>query len=393
MKNKKYLFIVVGVLVALLVAACLVLGRTVLPTVNHAVKIVEVLEPVLNAENQSMCMDAEVTVGGESITLGCKVYLVQEDDVPYLVIEQNGYSIYVTDNILLLENGKAFKIADGMHSQLAGYGDLLPLISSLYEILEINAVESDMETTYRIWVSGAQAQQLLNVIFPTEEVVLDGVEELQVSLTAKDKTLERIELSADAKGVQLHVTISDFYILSAGEYSIPAVISETAASVDRDNLFSLTEDLYRLVLALEPFSDMDSINGSLKLTADCGLIQLDTTMDLADLKNTTNTQIDPESLQALPEILGWLCMEGDISCTETGGRYVYSLVLDQNSMKELSRMILPEIASYTGDLTEGSVFVILEGDRIASMQVAIKGEINALIARIPVALGAEFSFE
>lgn len=393
MKNKKYLFIVVGVLVALLVAACLILGRTVLPTVNHAVKISDVLKPMLNAENQSMCVNAEITVGGESITLGCKVYLVQEDDVPYLVIEQNGYSIYVTDNILLLENGKAFKIADEMRSQLAGYGDLLPLISSLYEAFEITAEESGAETIYHIRATGAQAQQLLASIFTTEEEMLDSVGDLQVSLITLDKTLDRIELSADTKEIKINATVSDFRILSAGEYSIPAVISETAATVDTDNLFSLTEDLYRLVLALEPFSNMDSINGSLKLTADCGLIQLDTTMDLADLKNTTNTQIDPESLQALPEILGWLCMEGNISCTETGGRYVYSLVLDQNSMKELSRMILPEIASYTGDLTEGSVFVILEGDRIASMQVAIKGEINALIARIPVALGAEFSFE
>lgn len=389
MKNKKLFLIIAGVLAAVAATVCLILGRTV----NHAVKIAEVLKPMLNAENQSMRLDAETAVGGESITLGCKVYLVRQDDIPYRVMEQNGHSIYLTDNLLLLENGKAFKIGDGMQSQFSGYGDLLPLIASLYEIMEITAVESDAETSYHIRVSGAQVQQLLSIIFPTEEVMLEEVEELQVSLITKDDFLDRIQLSADAKDVQLQIAISDFQNLSAGEYSIPAVIAETVASIDTDSLFSLTEDLYRLVLALEPFSDMDGINGSVKLTADCGIIQLDTAMDLADLKTTSNTRIDPDSLQALPELLGWLCMEGDISCTEDSGSYVYSLILDRDSMEKLSKMILPEIVSYAGDLTEGSVSVILEGDRITSMEVSIKGEINGLITMVPIALGADFSFE
>jgi len=392
-KNKKLLLVIIGTVAAVLIAMCLILGRSVLTKVNHAVKIAEILQPVLNAENQSMRMNVEAAVDGESFTLGCTVHLVQEGDQPYLVLEENGHCIYVTDNILLLENGKAFKITDEMRSQFAGYGELLPLIASLYEITQITATESDGETAYQIQVSGKQAQQLLAVTFPAAEVSAENLNTIQVSLIAKDRILDRIALSADAKSTQLCITISDFQILSAGEYSIPEMILETAAEVDPDGLFSLTEDLYRLVLALEPFSNMDTIDGNLKLAVDCGLIQLDTTIALSDLKNTSSSRINPETLQALPELLGWLCMEGEISCTKNNGDYVYSLILDQDSMQELSRMILPEIAEYTGNLTEGSVSILLDGRKIASMQVTIKGKINVLLVSIPISVGAEFSFE
>lgn len=67
-------------------------------------------------------------------------------------------------------------------------------------------------------------------------------------------------------------------------------------------------------------------------------------------------------------------MEGDISCAETSSSYVYRLVLDQHSMQELSRMILPEMTNYAGDLTEGTASIILDGDGVSSIQVSIGGK-------------------
>ena len=137
----------------------------------------------------------------------------------------------------------------------------------------------------------------------------------------------------------------------------------------------------------------DTIGGTLKLTVDCGLLQLDSEMALSDLKSTANSQIDPEKLQALPEVLGWLCMEGDLTCSRNGDSYSYELALDQTSMKELSRMILPELAQYGGDLTEGSVSIILQDNAVASMYVSIKGKISVLFTQSPVTVGADFIFE
>ncbi len=54
---------------------------------------------------------------------------------------------------------------------------------------------------------------------------------------------------------------------------------------------------------------------------------------------------------------------------------------------------IEELSQYGGDLTEGSASIILEAGKIISMNVAIEGRISALITQIPVAVGAEFTFD
>lgn len=189
------------------------------------------------------------------------------------------------------------------------------------------------------------------------------------------------------------MTLSGFRILAAGDYPIPDTVKEAAASVNRAELFSLTEDLFRLVKALMPFADMDSISGTLALAVDCGPLQLDTRMDLSDLKTASGSRLDPEKLQKLPEALGLMCMEGDLSCTKDGSAYMYRLVLDQPALQELARMILPELARYSGDLTEGEASLRLENNTVVSMKVSMKGSERALLVQLPVSVSAELIFD
>ena len=120
---------------------------------------------------------------------------------------------------------------------------------------------------------------------------------------------------------------------------------------------------------------------------------LNTEMQLADLKTTSHSPLDLKKLHALPEILGWLCMEGDIRCIPQGDAYVYTLELDEDSMHQLSRMILPELAQHGGNLAEGIVTILLEEKTITSMEVSIEGKISALITHIPIVVNACFLFD
>lgn len=397
MKHKKWVLIILGIILLVVVIAAVCIGLRAAPTVNHALRISELLQPVLDAENQTMHIAVSAEFDGKPLALESDVYLVTEDGLSYLSIEQNGTAVYVADNVLFLENGKAFKIGDKLQAQAASYKDLLPHIGALYEALKITAEEAGNETAYSITVTGEQVDTLLAAASLGETLPVNGIEKLNVCLTERNEKLERITFSGngtlDGTSVSLNVTLSGFRVLAAGDYPIPENVKQSAATVDPEALFSLTEDLYRLVLALAPFTDTDSIDGTLALTVDCGLLQVDTDLKLSDLKTTSGSQFDPEKLQKLPEMLGWLCMEGDISCTPKGDAYVYALELDQQGMQDLSQMILPELSQYGGNLTEGSVTVILEDNTITSMNVSIEGKISALIAQIPITVGAEFTFD
>ena len=396
-RSKKTVLIVLCVVLLTVGIGALCIGLQVAPTVNHTLRIAELLQPMIDAENQTMHIAVSAEFGGNDLSVESDVYLVREDDAPYLVLEQNGNSVYISDNVLFLENGKAFKIGDKLQKQTASYEDLLAHIGSLYEALKITAEETESQRIYSVTVTGEQVKTLLEAASLWEALPIEGVEKLKLQLMERNGKLDQISFfgsgNADGTAVTLHATLSGFRILAGGDYPIPDAVKQTAITVDPGELFSLTEDLYRLVLALAPIADSSSLDGTLALTVDCGPLQLDTRMALPDLKTTSNSQIDPEQLQILPEVLSLMCMEGDISCTKEGDTYVYRLVLDQPVMQELARMILPELAQYGGDFTDGAVSIRLEHNAVTSMKVSIEGKVRALLVQIPVTVGAEFVFD
>lgn len=396
MKRSKRIFlcVVVAILLAA-VAAAVCVGLHVKPAVTYGLRISELLQPVTEAENQALHVSVSAEVNAEPIALESDVYLVREDQVWFLVLEQRGITLYISDNVLFLENGKAFRIGDPLQAQAVSWKDLLPHIVTLYETLNITAEETENETTYSITVTGDQVNTLLEIASFEKNLPLEAIQTLQLSLTEKNGRLDRIRFSGDGAmdgtSVRLNVTLSGFRVLASGDYPIPAAVKQSAATVEPDGLLSLSEDLYRLVVALTPFSDMASIDGTLTLAVDCGLIQLDKQLRLSELKTSGAGQLNPEQLQALPEMLGLVCMEGDLRCTSQAGADVYTLELNRQTMQELARMILPELAEYAGSLTRGEVTIVLEADAVSSMRCTLEGEIGAWIVKVPIAIAVEFT--
>jgi hypothetical protein len=339
-----------------------------------------------------MHLAASARINGVPLETESDISLVTEDGISFLVLERQGTAVYVADNVLFLENGKAFKLGDKLQTRTASYEKLLPCIGALYDTLRITVRETQEETAYSVTVTGAQVDTLLSAASLGEASA--GIEKLELCLTERNGELARILFTGSGNfqgtSVSLNVTLSGFRVL--GDCPIPEAVKQGAATVDPDGLFSLSEDLYRLVLALAPFGDGKSIDADLHLRGDCGLIQLDTRLRLSDLQTGANGQLDPEKLRTLPEMLGWLCMEGEIRCTQSDGAFLYTLALDEQSMQELSRMILPEIRQYGVDLTEGSLCVVLENNAITSMELSIGGKISVLSVKVPASIAAVFTF-
>lgn len=394
MKNKKPILAVLCILLIFAVLGAVGIGLRAVPTANYALRIAELLKPMLAAENQRMRIDISISFDGREMKLERDIFWVTEDGISYLATEQDGAAVYMAGNVLFLENGKAFRLGDKL--QAGSQDSILSHIGTLYEVLNITAEETESETAYSVTVTGEQIHSLLEAVSPGNTLPAKGIETLNLCLTEEKGTLKKITCSgsgtADGTPVSLHVTLSGFRVLAPGDYPIPAAVKQSAATVDPEGLFSLTEDLYRLVLALAPLADSDPPDGTLTLAADCGPIQVDTEIQLSDLKAASGGHFDPETLRALPEMLSFVCMEGDIRCTQTGTSWVYTLKLDQQGMQELIRMMLPALSQYGCDPTEGCVTVTLEGDTVASMVLSIEGKISTMIMDIPLKLDAEFVF-
>ena len=160
-KSKKTVLIVLCVVLLTIGIGALCIVLQVAPTVNHALRIAELLQPVIDAENQTMHIATSAEFDGRMLAMESDVYLVTEDGVSYLALEQGGNAVYISGNVLFLENGKAFKLGDTMQPQVQSPDALLPQIGALYEVLKITTEETDSQRVYSVTVTGEQVKTLL----------------------------------------------------------------------------------------------------------------------------------------------------------------------------------------------------------------------------------------
>lgn len=402
-ENKKKWYIIIGVIVAIVAAVVIYVCATYLPRLQVGKEISDLLQPLLTEENQSMHMDVTTDLAGESMNLYSDIYLVKDEETKYVVMEQYDFPIYIADNVLYLENGHAFKMTEEMQMQSVNYDDLFLQLAAAYEVFDITCVKTDLETGYAVNVTGEQVQELLRMVVPVSQESEDGeneilsyIENLNVQLIAKGDKLDRIEMSgkADVNGtvVQVEVSLSDFRVLEAGDYVIPDLIKEAVQAVDKDTLFNLTEDLYRCIVAFQKLSNQEN-DGTVTLSANCGIINFNHIYDLKDLATKEIDSMDTEAVENLPAMIGFLCMEGEISCTEVNTGYEYKLVLDKESMQKIAETVVPELVNYVVTMTDGMVVVMLENDSITSIEISIEGSINVLFTEVPAKVGAAFKYE
>lgn len=442
MESKKKKSVIIIAIVVLLILAIGLLLCFFYPKYKTGKEIKSLLNPLFTEANQSMDVDVEAVIDEKTFDLDADVYLLQLEEMDYLVIEQNDHPIYVVDGVLYLENGKAYKLVniakengtdavdaasteidesmeiadDDIEESSYGIKEVFAAISSLLESVDVVNTEDNNEVIYSVSITGDQAQSLLSSLYPTSGTNLEEIETIELKVTSQDQTLEAIEITGSAnvknKIVSIDISFSDFQVLQEDSYVIPNEIQSAVASVDKDTLFCITQDLFRLIKAFQELSSQEEIEGTVKLYAVCGWINFNKEYDLSKLEkeNTqSSSQYDPTSstlhndsskseasefseVVNIPELVELLCLEGNISCSETENGYLYNMNLEEDAMQQLAEMIVPEIVNEMVTFTNGEVLITIEDGTITSMDIEIDGAIKVLLSEIAANIGAEFTF-
>lgn len=407
MEKKNVQRIVIGIFLLLLLGVGIYFSKNILPTVNSTLEIKKILQPILDAENKFMHLEIEFETGEQSTQLDVNLYTVKEEEKSYLGIEHNGTQFYVVDNLILLENGKAFLLTEeGADSETptVNYMDFLSLLAVAFDELQIERVEENEEISYEMEVTGEQMQELLAVTMPSKVDNIDGIESLQVKLATAEGVLDYIQMnsvtSSSDKNIFFSMKASNFAVLSEGEYQIPQAVKNSLETVDKDKLFCLTEDLYRLIRAVEPLSNKKDMKGTMNWQVSCGLLQINTSMDLEKLKSMkedgtggSGKEQEVENAKEFIGLMSSMIAEGELSCSEENGVYVYELTLNENTMKELAETIAPEMVAYAVNFEKGSLRLTIEAENLSVISVGMEGSVNALFTKVPMSLKVTFDFE
>ena len=408
MKNKNLRYIGIGIAGLLLLVAGIWMVKNIFPTASATREIMNILQPYLNAEHQSMHLELDMEAGEQDLRFDAELYGIQANEKEYLVIEQEQMKLFVVDNMILLENGKAFLLTEEEHNLEkpdASHMNMLPILASAFDEFQINRTEENEKVSYQIEVTGEQMREILAVTMPGKVEHIDAIEQLHVKLTATNGVLDDIQISgvADSKEgkISLYVKLSDFEVLSEDAYQIPQLIKDSVENVNKEELFCLTEDLYRLVKAIEPLSDMKNLKGTMSWKVSCGVLQINTKVDLAKLqsmkpednKGESEKEEDSYSAKAFIGLLYVMVMEGDLSCKEQNDAYVYELTLENPAMKELSETIAPEMIQYAVNFEKGSIQLEVEAEELSEITVGMNGSLNVLFTKVPVSFSVTLDLE
>ena len=407
MEKKKVKWILIGVIVLLLVGIGIFLSKNIFPTINASLEIRNALQPMLDAENKSMHLELEVEAEEQSIQLDVNLYAVKEEEKSYLGIEHKDTHFYVVDNLILLENGKAFLLTEeesNSSKPTVNYMDLLSMLAVAFDELQIERIEESEKISYQIEVTGEQMQDILAVTMPSKVDNIDGIECLQVKLATAEGVLDYIQInsvtSSSDKNIFFSMKASNFAVLSEGEYQIPQAVKNSLETVDKDKLFCLTEDLYRLIRVVEPLSNKKDMKGTMNWQVSCGLLQINTSMDLEKLKSMkedgtggSGKEQEVENAKEFIGLMSSMIAEGELSCSEENGVYVYELTLDENTMKQLAETIAPEMVTYAVNFEKGSLRLSIEEETLSEISVGMEGSVNVLFTKVPMSLKVTFDFE
>ena len=398
MKYSKKTKICIGVM-AIVGVLFVIVAILFFPKAKSGSEIAALLKPIITAENQSMDVSLKLTISGKETDIHTKMYLLTEEKQTYIMIEQDGNSTYIIDNILYLENGQAFLISDSEAEVDINHLDaaMFAKIASLYEALEIITAKEDDIETYSIEVSGEDAKILIGHVMPDIYDELSEIESLRVDITARENLLTSVSYSGGAtvngKEMAMELCVDNFTTLEANEYRIPDVVRSAIENVDKESLFCISKDLYRLMLAFADLTSQEEVKGNVKLSVNCGRISFSKRYDLRELEKSKTELENAADIDKIPEMISLMCMEGDISCKEDVGGHHYTLQLNKKTMEEISEMVLPNNVDDLLKLSKGNVEIIVNGNKINSIQIGIGGTIQSLFSKYQGQVGVEFTFD
>ena len=268
--------------------------------------------------------------------------------------------------------------------------------------------------SFTVTAGGADADKLLATLLPG----LDAeAESLSVELITDGQQLEQIrfrgELSQEGEISRITATLT--VLGTEPTVAIPDAVQASILAGRLEAAENLTDDLLRLIRAWSQLGGTNAIGATLTLAADCGSLKLQDDLTLyrrgsisaiekfgrilyftdsaiCDKNGNSLSVAEADAVQTgkLLDLAWQLCMEGQLTVSHAGPVHSYALALDEEGMAAVSQAIASQSASMDIGFLSGSIILELRGDRLERMSLAVSGEMDALLVKIPASLSATF---
>ena len=362
-------------------------------------------------EQEEMELQAEVSadLGGTSFTGSFPVFRRQTGEGSFFGVTWENQTLYLRENVFYLSNGRAFRIS----AQLPQGEALLEQAQLVLSASKVTREKSGALTVYRAEAGLDQAKAILKYLSPQTAEKMSIIDSLVVTLTAEDRTLRDLTVTAaGSDGTSPYTLRLTLTVLDPGtlDTAIPQAVLE--AVKNPGDIITLRWDpdalpLLRGVLALASRNDFQA---ELEMKLECGIFSFSNSLEiqynsgvqpgigrlagdmlefyfsgskLCTAGGKLLTEYDEVRLDRLLALALPVLVEGKVESLRSGDSGQYTMPLTREELDMIAAAVASQAAGLTINLTEGTLEARVTDNRLTGVSFTCNGSVPILSADIP----------
>ena len=368
-----------------------------------------ILADFVKQEEMELRAEVSADLGGTSFTGSFPVFRRQTGEGSFFGVTWENQTLYLRDNVFYLSNGRAFRIS----AQLPQGEALLEQAQLVLSASKVTREKSGALTVYRAEAGLDQAKAILKYLSPQTAEKMSIIDSLVVTLTAEDRTLRDLTVTAaGSDGTSPYTLRLTLTVLDPGtlDTAIPQAVQE--AVKNPGDILTLRWDpdalpLLRSVLAL---ASRDDFQAELGMKLECGIFSFSNSLEiqynsgvqpgigrlagdmlefyfsgskLCTAGGKLLTEYDEVRFDRLLALALPVLVEGKVESLRSGDSGQYTMPLTREELDMIAAAVASQAAGLTINLTEGTLEARVTDNRLAGVSFTCNGSVPILSADIP----------
>lgn len=368
-----------------------------------------ILADFVKQEEMELRAEVSADLGGTSFTGSFPVFRRQTEEGSFFGVTWENQTLYLRENVFYLSNGRAFRIS----AQLPQGEALLEQAQLVLSASKVTREKSGALTVYRAEAGLDQAKAILKYLSPQTAEKMSIIDSLVVTLTAEDRTLRDLTVTAaGSDGTNPYTLRLTLTVLDPGtlDTAIPQAVQE--AVKNPGDILTLRWDpdalpLLRSVLALASRNDFQA---ELGMKLECGIFSFSNSLEiqynsgvqpgigrlagdmlefyfsgskLCTAGGKLLTEYDEVRFDRLLALALPVLVEGKVESLRSGDSGQYTMPLTREELDMIAAAVASQAAGLTINLTEGTLEARVTDNRLAGVSFTCNGSVPILSADIP----------
>ena len=309
----------------------------------------------------------------EEIELSSTLQQVSEDGNMIICADQYGVDLYIANGTLYLENGRAFKLVSSQIDQR----NLLRLALNAVRKGHVVREKLDGMERYSTEIDSETVEQILSLYLSEDFDAVFSGDQLHAEMDVQDGTLTQIRLTGEGStenGTSFRFEGSFRPQTLSERPVVPQAVLDAIASGGEGREF-MTGDMLRLFAAWFKNDRAETLDATITVNADCGVLSLD------DSYSYFRQKVEGKDINCVSSRLFRVYFTDQASCTSDGKvlSTAETRLLDAAQLIPLMREMFLQGNYSIEELGSGQIYTLtVEADKIGGIVESVIPELKDL---------------